>query len=831
MRVFDSWRLDLKLGIRMLYKYPGLALSGGAGIAVAVAIAAGGFSVIYGNLLASSLPLDEGDRVVSIGLWDSASSRPETRMLFEFHSWKDGLKSVQDVSAYRAITPNLIALGRTPESVRVAAMTASGFRVARVQPLLGRYLTDADERTGAQPVVVIGEDEWRNRYASDPGILNRTIQLGATTHSVAGVMPKGFAFPFNHHFWVPLRSGLAPSEPLTGANVKVFGRLAAGAGISDAQAELAAFAQRTAIAFPKFYSTLRIQVAPYPRAYFGLDGPDDVSGLIAMQGLILSLLLLVCLNVAILVYTRTAMRDTEIGLRSALGAGRSRIVMQLFLEALVLSVTSALGGVAIAAFALRQVADATLPIRSRLPYWLTFTLSPEAVLYGGVLSVVAAVIVGVVPGLQATARQVQSGMRIAGAGSSSMRLGKVWTVLIVVQVAFAVALLPPAVFHAWDDLKAGMAGTGFAADTYLSAQIGMEPVAGGGRDAGLFGGRQAELQRRLEAEPKVEIMTFSASNPGDERGARVEIESGGIENAVENLEVRYNRIDVDFFRAFAVPVLAGRGFVGADLGAPSGRQASLVSGSVVVNQSLAQQLFGGSALGRRVRYVAASRTDPAGSATGRWYEIVGIVADFPMGVSQGMKDNAFKIYHPVGMGEVEPAVLAVKMRGGGAAAGFGQRFREVAAGVDPDLDVRDVRSLEEVLRSEQWIVRLEGAVFLAITISVLLLSSAGVYALMSFTVSQRRREIGIRMALGASRERILAGIFSRALAQLGSGAAGGAALGLVLERSSDGNLMEGHGPVVLTLVALVLTLVGFLAVLGPARRSLRIEPTEALREQ
>jgi len=190
----DSWWLDVKLGVRMLIKYPGLALVGVFGIAVGVAIAAGGFSVIYGAYLAPSLPLDEGGRIVSIEIWDSAANKPERRILRDYRLWREELKSVQEIGAFRTVTPNLITLGAQPGSVRVASMSASGFRVARVRPLMGRYLVDDDEREGAPYVVVIGESIWRNRFGSDPHILERTIQLGATPHSIVGVMPENFAF-------------------------------------------------------------------------------------------------------------------------------------------------------------------------------------------------------------------------------------------------------------------------------------------------------------------------------------------------------------------------------------------------------------------------------------------------------------------------------------------------------------------------------------------------------------------------------------------------------------------------------------------------------------
>jgi ABC-type antimicrobial peptide transport system permease subunit len=300
--------------------------------------------------------------------------------------------------------------------------------------------------------------------------------------------------------------------------------------------------------------------------------------------------------------------------------------------------------------------------------------------------------------------------------------------------------------------------------------------------------------------------------------------------------VRFNRVDVDFFRVFEVPILGGRGFEPADIasaGAGPGLQEedSPEGGAIVVNQSFAQRIFGGNALGRRIRYVDRSRGAEAQNAQpGRWYEIVGIVSDFPTGASQGMRDTELKVYHAAAAGQVQPTAIAIRMRDG-AASTFTQRLSEIALAVDPDLHLHNIRGLDEALRSEQWISRVQAAVFVAITLSVLMLSSAGIYSLMSFTVSQRRKEIGIRMALGADRKRIVASIFSRALLQLGAGAALGAALGVVFERGSGGVIMRGHAAVVLPAVALVILAVGFLAALGPARRSLRIEPTEALREQ
>jgi putative ABC transport system permease protein len=819
-RALDSWWLDVKLGVRMLIKYPGLALVGGIGIAMAVAIAVGGFSIIYGNFLASSLPLNEGDRVVSMEMWNSAASKPERRILHDYHVWREELKSLQEVGAFRTTTPTLIAPGAQPSSIRVASMSASGFELARVRPVMGRYLQESDERDGAPSVIVIGENVWRNRFAADAAILGRSIHLGATPHSIVGVMPKGFAFPVNHDYWVPLRAGLVSPEPLTGPDLMVFGRLAPGATRESAQAELAAISRRKALAFPTMYAQLRPQVMPYAHPFLGMHGTEDVAGLHAMQALVTLLLVLVCLNVAILVYTRTAMRQPEIALRTALGASRSRIVVQLFIEAFALSTVAAVAGVAIAALALRWAGVATLHIASELPFWVSFQLSPGAVLYAAVLSVLAAAIVGIAPALKATRRDVQTGLKINGSGGSGIRLGRTWTILIVAQVGFAVALLPAGVSNAWGAFRSAIADPGFAANEFLSAQLGIDEM-----DAG----RQIELMRRLQAEPRVSSVTFAMTIPGDEPAASIETEESRLPSD-SGQNVRFNRVDVNFFRAFDVPILAGRGFEPADIVVARGGAGNVPEGgSVIVNQPLAQKMFAGDALGRRVRYIDKGKGAGQHGDSGRWYEIVGIVSDFPTGVSPGMDDSTLRLYHPVSAGQVQPVTIAIRVRDG-APSTFVNRLRELAAVVDPDLQLRDILALDEALRWEQWIRRMEAGILLAVTLTVLMLSSAGIYALMSFTISQRRKEIGIRMALGADWQRIVRSIFSRALGQLAIGAALGIAPWILLGEASRGDLLRGKAIVVLPAVVFLMMAVGFLAALGPARGCLRIQPTRALRE-
>jgi len=843
-RWLDAWSLDLKLGVRMLAKSPGLTLVGGLGIAVAIAIAAASFSII-GVILDPELALPDDGRLVSLQNWDAERNTRERRLAHDFARWRAEVTSVEHLSAFRNISRNLIAPGGQPETVRIAQITASGFRVAQVSPLLGRYLRDEDEHPGRPPVLVIGYDVWQRRFAGDVGIVGRFVHLGDVAHEIVGVMPEAFAFPISHGFWVPMRLDLSHYAPRTGPNLWVFGRLAPGVSREGAQAELDTIGQRGAAALQQTHQHLRPQVIPYTRPFFDMDEPGNAMTLRLMQILMVLLLLVVSVNVAILVYARTARRHGEIAIRTALGASRKRIIAQLFTEALVLSTLAAAAGLGIAAVGFRELTLAMRPMFAQLPFWMDFSLSSGAVVYALLLSVIAAGIVGVVPAIKATGRRVQMRLQmLSGGGGSGMQLGRTWTLLIVAQVAFAVALLPPAVYHAWDAFVRGEVDPGFAASEYLTADLLLDQPAIATADsdvtgrelAAQYGSRLSEVVRRLKGEPGVGRATFAMAAAGQEPTVWIEIEGNalpdqsngeasdfGVRQGKFGHQARFNRIDVDFFDAFEGRILTGRGFVPAD--------ADPASPAVIVNRTLAQQMAAdGDVLGRRVRYVGRSGdASPEHVHLDRWYEVVGVVSDVPM-KSSGVASSDAKLYHAVAPDDMHPASLALRLRGT-TPAGFNGRLREIAAAVDPNLQLRNVLSMDAVLRQDQGIFRLVAVCLVVLTLSVVLLSAAGIYALMSFTVAQRRREIGIRAALGANPRRILAGVFGRALAQLTAGAIVGMAVAALLDRVSGGDLLEGHGEVVLPLVGLFITAVGLVAALGPARRGLSINPTEALRAE
>jgi predicted permease len=821
--VFDEIRfsaLDIKLGYRMVVKYPGLSLVSLIGMSVAIAMGAGGFGFID-SLLDPTLPLPQGERVVSIQNNNvSNPGNPDRQSLHDFVSWRDQLESVTDLGAFTADRRNLIVPGRGVELVPVARMTASGFRVARTPPVLGRPLLDQDEREDASPVLVIAYEEWQRHFEADPDIIGRLVRLGSELHTVVGVMPEGFRFPINHRYWVPLRLNPDDYERGGGPALLMFGRLADGVTLGDAQAELTAIGLRTAAMYPETHAQLRPRVLRYTHPFFDVDSPAMAWAFRAGQLAISLLLIVVAVNVAILVYARTVMRTGEIAVRTALGASRRRIVAQLFAEALVLSGAAALIGLAVAGIAFAKTrAYLEGEYGSELPFWWELDLSANLIGYVVGLAVLAAVIVGVLPALKATGRRVQGGLQQHSSRASGMHLGRTWTALIVVQVAVVVAVLPFASWVAGVSVRRATAAPGYPADQILRAWLSMErqelpPKAEAAAYERAFEARfldrATEVLRRLEAEPAVAGVTFANRLSGYPY-ERIEGEGGGTRWTF------INRVDVDFFSVFDVPILVGRGFVDAD-----SREGS---NGVLVNRVFAERVFGGgNVVGRRIRHVGGSAGSEPGAGRGPWLEIIGVVPDFT--VQLDLEPPQARLYEPVALADVAPVVgLSVRITGQSAPA-FAARLREIAADVDPTLLLHQMMSAADAEHQAGRILNFIALGVTLVVLSVVLLSGAGIYAMMSFTVARRRHEIAIRSALGADPRRLLTGIFAKASAQLGAGVLVGLLLAALLREP-----LGGKGLILLPLVAALMMMVGLVAAFGPARRSLAIQPTEALREE
>lgn len=800
--------LDFKLGFRMLLKYRGLTAVSLLSMALAVAGVAG-FFAFTSNFISPDLPLEEGDRIVAIQNWNVATGSVETRSLHDFLAWRAGLESVDDLGAFSHFEPNLITAGGRAEAVRGSRISAAAFRLTRVPPVLGRPLVDADEDEGAEDVVVIGYDLWQDFFAGDSTVVGRRVRIGQTPYTIVGVMPEGFGFPFNDELWVPFRENPLEWARLEGPGLTVFGRLRDGVTLEDAQAEVSVFGRRTAAEFPQTHRQLRPRVAPYASALVAAPMAVTVGGRL----ILVLLLLVVSANVGALLFVRNLSREGEIALRAALGASRRRIVFQLFVEALVLGTVASLVGLFLASYGVgwfsNNLAEEMFG-RSGLPFWWRDGLALSTLVYVGLLTLLGSAVSGLFPAFTLTRIQLRSQLQSQAAGGPGLRFGRKAKLAVVAQITLSVGLLMT-VFQGWPNLVRSEAKIqGLSAEEYLTARlmVDQEPETGDRPTEFVerFLDARQELARALHNQADVAGVAFASALPGTAHG-RQRIEVDGETEGPGPPRARVARIDADFFRVLGTPLLAGRSFDSGDV-SPTGSARPVV----IVNQSFVRTRFlDQGALGRRLR-VLSQAGEP-----GPWLEVVGVVGDFGM-----------DLYSPSGLylpltPSTYPVRVAVRLNTD--PAHFTARLPSAAAGADPSLRMVEVGTLDAALTNSRMPNRI---IFLGLAVATfvgLALTLSGVYTLMSFFVSRRIREIGIRAALGANPSRLVFDIYSQALVRLGMGVA----LGALLSLPFTAIVLEGGSFSTSVKVAAVIVMAGLIACLGPTRRMLRVQPIEAMR--
>jgi predicted permease len=820
--------LDARLGLRMLAKQPLITvvavLTLGLGIPASLTLVHGA-DVIYGDL-----PVPNGDRVVGVRHYDLDEGDPLLSSVHDYERWME-LTSLQSIGAVRSYSVNLSTEEAGAPPVSGARITASSFDVLQVRPLLGRVLDDADELAGAPDVVLLGEDLWSARFARDPGIVGRSIRIGRTPHTVVGVMPSDFRFPISHQVWMPFKARAADFPPGAGPRAFVFGRLAGGVSVEDTRVEMAGLTERRAGDDPERFEHLIGEVVRMPLLLFNEvdDGPWE-SDMVVMQTLIFALLMVVCGNVGTLILARTAARSAEITIRSALGASRARILTQLFVEALVLAM-AATGLGLLLANALASRLMHTLTGDDVLPYWADPTLTPRIVAIALGLAALCAVVAGVVPALSATRRAIQANLQRGASRSTSVRFGIGSSLLIVGEIVLSVGILALGVAALRGVLASQGADLGFDPEPYVVGTLTVpepDPMdVPSASDSLARTRRLAEIQRalltRLSEDPAILGVAMGVNVPGlpsPDQDVILETPPEGFEPVEWDISIP--RVEVSFFAGLDRPILAGRDFTASDVEAPPGNLlSSRPHTAVIVNESFVRHVLGGrNAVGQRFRY-ESQREDA-------WYEIVGVVG--PFGTNAGNPAEDAAIYHPLAPGEVNPIRYTVEVAGDPEA--FVPRFREIAASIDRGATA-DSRPLASTMRTA---FRRNAAVFLlmvSLAGVAFLLSATGLYALLSFTVSQRTREIGIRTALGARAADIVSSVARRAALQAGIGLALGIGWGWVLLDTTEfTGVGTEAGDIALTL-ALTAAVAGCVCVLAcayPTLRGLRLQPTEALRE-
>jgi putative ABC transport system permease protein len=811
---------DYKLGLRMLLKYPGLTIAGGLALAFAIGVGAGTYDLL-GKLFSPAIPLPDGDRIVLIATQNTLTHAAEPRVVRDFLEWRSELQTIEDLGAYRTSRRNLLVGHSAPELIQIAEVTAAAFRTARVPPLLGRPLLDSDDVPGAPGVVVFGFDAWQRSFGGRHDVVGSVVKLGNTPVTVIGVMPEGFRYPVSHQAWTPLQLR-AEYGALEGGAIDVIGRLASGATLERADAELRVVAQRAAAVRPATHQHLRPRV-------MRLGGAPDVPTIAELAATNLPgllVLIVACMNVGTLFYARTATREGELALRSALGASRARIIGQLFVEALVLALIAAAVGLVAADRTLTWGIESAYADKGRAPFWMTSGLDLTTVLYASGLAVLSAAIVSLLPALRVTRSRVQSNLANLGSGGATLRFGRVWTSVMVAQVALTALGIPVAMEGASQSMRMWQSRAAFPSGEYLAARIDVDQPFGE-ETVSAFEDRRARtvsaLERRLAQEPGVAAVTFTDRVPGA-TFPRTRVTE--IETVPGTDTLRTSAVDLGFFEAFDRPVVAGRGFNEGD------RSSS--ARTVIVNEGFAREFRRhtgrASPIGAHLRYLTTSAESDAVAAE-PWLEIVGVVRDFGLDPNEEGHENPF-VFSAASPGTMSPLVMTVRVRGNPAP--LAARLPVIAASVDAGLYVQDAQPLAEWIRQRDMTMTMQILALAGVTGLVLFLSALGIFSLMSVTVSRRTREIGLRTALGAHPRHVLAGVLSRAMVLMGSGIAAGSGVLLwgVAIAGPSGRPADDlpQFAVWLGATAAVMAAAGLLACVGPARRALRINPMEALRD-
>ena len=804
---------DIRLAARLLLKDRWFSLAAIAALALGIAATNTVFTLINGALL-RDLPFTNPDRVVAINVLIPGDGGPrfDNLSLPDIRDLQQSVRLFDSIGAVDESFASVADAGRTTERARVAFVTANTFSLIGVRPALGRDFTAADDRAGAAPVVILGHALWQRRYAGDPGVVGRPVRVNGVPSTVIGIMADGFGFPTSSELWQPLGLLTIPAMTERGArSIDAFGRMAAGVTIEQATADLAAVTSRLARDYP---ATNR-DVTPLVRPFRDVNTSGAIRIVFAaLMGAVVLLLLIACANVGNLLLARGAGRAREISVRLSLGASRGQIVRQLLTESAVLSIVAGIAGVALAAAGVRAFAAAATGTGE--PYWLEFPIDGRALTFFAAVCLGTAILFGLVPALHTSRADLIGTLRDGERGVAGSRRHRRWTGgLVVLQLTLTVALLAGAGLMLRNALVQARLDAGIDTSRLVTMRLDLPaatyPTAE--RRASFY----RQLDERLAALPG---MTGGTGTSAPLRGAftrSVSVEGRSPEAGgapASNLMIGPGYLD-----AIGARAARGRTFERGD-GTP-GRPAA------IVNERFAALHFpGGDALGQRIALAADGPDRPASG----WLTIVGIVTNVRHEETDARIVEPV-VYLPYASNPLPSATLVI--RAGADLARVADELRAAVASIDPDLPVFDIGRFDDAIDAERWLVGVFVTMFGIFAAAALALSSVGLYGVTAYSVAQRTREIGVRMALGARSGDVWWLVTRRAAAQLGIGLVLGGAAAVGVGQVMQGVLssISGRDPLTFIAVVALLVAVAGAACIGPARRAMRLNPVDALRAE
>lgn len=815
--MLDNLIQDLRYAARTLAAKPGFTCAAILTLALGIGANALVFSLIDGIYL-KPLPYRDDAALVTIdnsypkmGMEQAGSSIPD------YLDRRAGLPAISDGALYSGMSFNLAGEG-APERVRGIRATPSLFTTLGVQPALGRAFGDAEAEIGRDKVVVLGNDLWRNRFNADPSVIGRNLRLNDEAYQVVGVMPRDFLFPDREtQLIVPFAfTDAQKSDRERGHEFSsMVARLAPGATLADIKTQSDLLIRRNAerlgaagddgVRFARFLESSGFTVTAH--SLREQMAGKETRVLFLLQIAVALVLLIACANIANLLLSRLSARQKELAVRTALGAGRARIVRQLLVEALLLACAGGVVGVAIAWLGTTLVAASGL-----VPSWVPLGLDVRVVGFTLAISLAAGVVFGIAPALSAISTKPQQALRDSGRMGSGRGAGRARNALVVVQLALAVTLLAGAGLLVRSFANVLDESPGFSSDHVLTAAIAL-PEAKYPDDAAQARGfaRLVEAARGLAGVTSVAVTDSLPFGPG---GSFSSFRIDGRPTDGMPSHGRMQSIDEGYFESLHIPLLRGRTFRAADWNAQE---------KVAVIDALFERKHfpDGDALGQRIN---------PGDSDGDLYTIVGVVGTVKTG---DLAEDVAKETYYFDFGQAPSGTALLVLRTSVPPAALVEPLRAAVRSIDPGQPLFDIKTFDQridlSLAGRRVPMQLLG-VFSALA---LLLAAVGIYGVLSFAVAQRSSEFGVRMAIGADASRIRGLVFGDAGRLVGIalaiGIAGALALGQILKSQLFG--VASVDPASLAAVVGVLALTAFLACWLPARRAAHIAPIEALRNE
>ena len=801
---------DLRFGIRMLIRTPLLSVTAVLTLGLGVGVTTFAYSISYVFMV---MPVEDADRLMAVRR--TTASGQGSVPFHDYRDIRDRQTVFQNLAAGYSGTINLAGEEGPPVRVQGSYVTANAFTGLRISPILGRGFLEGDDAPGAPALLLLGFETWQNHYAADAAVVGRTVRVNGEPATVIGVMPEGFGFPIIDEVWVPLRYDPTTLPRGGGVWLSVWGYLREGVTPGAATADLQIIARQLEVEFPEQNEGVTAQVLPFVDGFLPVTQLYDLAGV--LMAMVLGVLVVACANVANLLLARATIREKDVAIRSALGATRGQVIRQLLAEAGVIAVVGGLLGLLFVqlAFPWYEGLVAGIP----RPYWWVYSLKTSTLVFTMGVTIAAALLAGTVPAIRASGAAVGTVLRDESRGSSSLRVGRFSRGLVVAELAVSCALLIGAGLANRSVMDLNRLDLGFDVATVMTARVGLfeldypDPVT---RNQFFH-----ELLEEVRSDPGT-AAALTSILPGTGQSLRsFRVEGASYPLATDVPTAGHKTVSLGYFETFGIEVEEGRDFFPSEVE----RDGEPV---VIVNRAFVDRYLGGRGpMGRRI----GLGTEELPSIP--WMRIVGVVSNTYQGLeifsTEEQKPEA--IYRPLGL--ADPRFMSLVVRTRGVPEELTPQLREAVARVDPNLPLYWVQSMEAALEEARFIQSGMGVLFAVVSVVGLFLAVVGLYGVMDFSVSTRLREMGVRIAMGASRWSIMRLVFRRVYLQLGLGSALGLALGFALGKSMSATLIEVESwdAVVSVTVVMILGLTCTAAALLPALKALQVDPVEALRAE